>query len=241
MTANIIVSFIEPVRPPNSQVVLDEHQRQTETEKLFHAHLFKLAEEETSAADEKEHRKNLEKRLAKLEKQGVHDRVNASTLMLKVCTGRVDTVDEKLAAVEAQLEKLKTATAVAGVALNAAKPATPEPDPVVATIQQEVDVLFLDRDNILKMVEEANTRLTRLEENLRALTLQRAPPARSQAGLSHRIPITNPNGSQIDLNVPKGMAHVGLKKENAAPRTSTTALKKENGAARSFSPGEDWS
>ncbi|CZT19707.1 uncharacterized protein RCC_05559 [Ramularia collo-cygni] len=228
--------------PPASAVqamFLYELQRQTEVEKLFQGQLFKLAQQEKSDANDKERMNCLEKRLATLEKEATHGRVATSAALLKVqgdkiktCSTRVDSFDEKLAGVDAQLERLNTQAKEAADALAAYQAkqaevaaAVPEQDPVLITLKQEVDVLFLDRDNILVMVDEAKTRLTRLEENLRALTLQRMPQARSPA-LPHRLPVTTSNGSQIDLGVPKGMAHVGLKKENGSPR--------------SFSPGKQW-
>lgn len=216
----------------------DELQRQTEVEELFRGHMFKLASQERSDADDKERMNALEKRLQQLEKQSIHDRVATSTALLKVhsdqiktCGSRVDAFDEKFTTVDTQLATLQkqaseTAAAVKIAQEAAEKPTAPEQDPALKTAKQEIDVLFVDRDNILAMVEDAKTRLTRLEENLRALTLQRAPAAKSP-GIPHRLPVTTSNGSQLDLGVPKGMAHVGLRKENAN--------------VRSFSPGKQWS
>lgn len=251
--------FIADITSPFAHLlsILDELQRQAENEKLFQGHMFKLAEQETAATAEKERTKSLEQRLAKLEKQSIQDRVATSTNLLKAqgeklnaCNRRVETIDEKLAAVHEQFGKLDAQSKEAAAAMTsyqaeqaerAEKAAAPTPDPAVGIIKQEVDVLFLDVANILAMVKETNTRMTRLEDNLRALTLQRASQVNSPAPLPQRLPVTTSNGGQIDLGIPKGMAHVGLKKENAPVRGSTTTLRKEHGAARSFSPGPQWS
>lgn len=77
------------------------------------------------------------------------------------------------------------------------------------------------------MLEDTKLRLTRAEGNLHALTKQRASSGRSSPALTQRLPVSTNNGTQLELGVPKGMAHVGLKKENPS--------------IRSFSPGKQWS
>lgn len=183
------------------------------------------------------------------------ERLKAQGDEIKAYINHVDAIEEKLAKVTAHVQALQTQvseaasaaasqqaekdarkearqTAKRAEAEETAAAAVLESDPSVVTIKQELDVLFLDRDNILAMVEEGKTRLTIIEENIRALTLQRGAATMSPASLPHHLSSTTPDEIHVDLGVPKSMAHADLKKDNG--------LNKENSPFRNFTPGKSW-
>lgn len=154
----------------------------------------------------------------KIKAQG--DSLKALGDNLKTYEGHVDDTVEKVTQLAAQLQNLQTQVIEANLAKVAQqadeeakrearkeakktkKTAAPTPDPLIAIMKQEIDNLFADRDNMLVTQAEDKARITKLEENLRALTMQRSHSA--SPALTQRLPITAANGSQMDLSVPKG-------------------------------------
>jgi chromosome segregation ATPase len=88
----------------------------------------------------------------------------------------------------------------------------------LAAKDKEIGILFDERDALLslleeskKRVQECNERIGKLEDNVRALTLQRSRPGSSEGARSpsvHFCPLTTKAGDSVDLVVPKGKGFV---------------------------------
>lgn len=233
--------------PPASAVqamLLYELQRESETEKLFHAQMFQLAQDETARLDQERRIKDLETRLKKMEEQtATRDQLRVSTTStakliqaqqgkLNECIARLDEVEKKLGEVEEQLQILReTTSATATVASEAGTAATvastavaelaaPLPKSAeLAMMKEELNVLFDDRDGVLRMVDEITSRVDVLQGSVRALTLQKSSSVSCQISQapSQRLPLRTSNGTLLDLSIPKGSPLVALGRENRAP------------------------
>ncbi|KXT09290.1 hypothetical protein AC579_9931 [Pseudocercospora musae] len=230
--------------PPASAIqamFLYEMQRQTEAEKLFHAQMFELAKAEDHTHVQDRRIKELEARLALLErKMAARDvderiatsnvRLNAHQEKLNACSGRLGWAEQKLATVDQRLDELKKrqddATLVAAAAaLSPAITVSNAHSEDVATMKEEINVLFDDRDGILNMVKEVKENVARLDLNIKQLIVQQLSSTSSSPASTHRIPIKNPNGDLVELSVPKG---------------SSFSLKENRGPVQSFQPGKQW-
>ncbi|KAF7189176.1 hypothetical protein HII31_09598 [Pseudocercospora fuligena] len=229
--------------PPASAIqamFLYEMQRETEAEKLFHAQMFELARAEDHTHVQDRRIKELETRLVQLErKMAARDvderiatsnvRLNAHQEKLNACSGRLGRAEQKLATVDQRLEELKKSQEDAALAAATAA-STPEitlsntHSEDMATMKEEINVLFDDRDGILSMVKEVKENVARLDLNIKQLSVQRSSTNSSPAS-THRIPIKNPNGDLVELSVPKG---------------SSFSLKDNRGPVQSFQPGKQW-
>ena len=104
----------------------------------------------------------------------------------------------------------------------------------LAAKDKEIGILFDERDALLHLLEvskkdvrECHERIVKLEDNVRALTLQKSPPRSSDGTRSpsvHFCPLTTKSGDSIDLVVPKGKGFVSLGKDEI----------------KSFTPGKPW-
>jgi hypothetical protein len=87
-----------------------------------------------------------------------------------------------------------------------------------STIQQFTDDYLAIRNDLL----DAQSRISKLEDFVRVLTLQRTTPADSPK-LAQRMELTSTNGQNLDLSVPKGNALVPLSSSRTpSPTPSTT-------------------
>lgn len=69
----------------------------------------------------------------------------------------------------------------------------------------------------IELLQQSKDRMEKLEDNVRALTLQKtSPPSSADASRSPSVrhcPVTTSNGDHVDLVVPKGKPHVSLKRD----------------------------
>ena len=87
-----------------------------------------------------------------------------------------------------------------------------------STIQQFTDDYLAIRNDLL----DAQSRISKLEDFVRVLTLQRTTPADSPK-LAQRMELTSTNGQNLDLSVPKGNALVPLSSSRTpSPTPSST-------------------
>ncbi|EME86818.1 uncharacterized protein MYCFIDRAFT_77366, partial [Pseudocercospora fijiensis CIRAD86] len=229
--------------PPASAIqamFLYEMQRQTEAEKLFHAQMFELAKAEDHTHAQDRRIAELETRMAQLERRmaarDVDERIatsnvrlNAHQEKLNACSGRLGWAEQKLATVDQLLADLKKSQedAAAAAVAAASTPAITVSNTYnedVATMKEEVNILFDDRDGIISMIKEVKENVARLDSNIKQLTIQRSSTNSSPAS-THRIPIKNQNGELIELSVPKG---------------SSFGIKENRGPVQSFQPGKPW-
>jgi DNA repair exonuclease SbcCD ATPase subunit len=218
--------------PPASAVqamFLYEYERKAEDEKFFHSRMFQLRREEEAATLERakaaETIQALEARVKQLEKttasrdREASDRLTKSSTRIKATQETLDQhmtnindLSTKLADVTTDMQALQTA--VTSNTTEAISPTTiADHANALAALQTDVLNLFEDRDGMITLVTDTRARVTKLEDNVRALTLQNAaikPPSSVQP---HRLPMATSYGEKFDLAVPKGMAHVSLKAE----------------------------
>ena len=228
--------------PPASAVqamFLYELQRESELESLFHGSIFRIAKQEDNSSAQAKRIDTLEQRLARFEKQlAVKDTeerlatskgiMDVQQIKLNQCTGRVDTIEDKLNNLTTSIETLRTAQQEFTTAATAASTNTTA-DEDIPTMKEEIDVLFGDRDGTLEMVSEIKDRLTKLEDNVRSLTLQNTALKSPSPTPSQALPLQSPSTNGLALGVPKGKAYVALNNENR-PAASI----------RSFTPGTPW-
>lgn len=98
-------------------------------------------------------------------------------------------------------------------------------------LKNDIEALFDERDALIDMMKQSNTRIDKLEDLVRQLTIQMLTTTSSQSNGSspavpQRIPIQTTNGVMVDLSVPKGSG-ITTRKENRSP-------------IRSFTPGKQW-
>ncbi|CAK3860227.1 Hypothetical predicted protein [Lecanosticta acicola] len=225
--------------PPASAVqsmFLYEMQRQTELESLFHGSIFQLAKQEDDTTAQNKRIQDLEDRLARFEKQtasrDLQERLATSKTAMSVqqhrldhCLGRVATLEGKLVSLTDDIDTKKAAQE--STAAEDTTTSSAEINRDIEVIKEEVNVLFGDRDGIIEMVDDIKTRLSKLEDNVRMLTLQNTAirsPTPTQS-----IDLQTPNTNGLALGVPKGKPAVSLNKEN-----------RHVAAIRSFTPGKQW-
>ena len=119
----------------------------------------------------------------------------------------------------------------------------------LATVNEDISVLFDERDALANLLSEANQRIDKLEDlvstchiqsrkyaantasqQVRAITRQNSncgSNSSSNHGSPQLIPTQTSNGQALDLSVPKGRPLVPLKVEKQAP-------------IRTFTPGKQW-
>ena len=206
--------------PPASAVqamFLYEMQRETEVEARFHGQLFRLAkaEEETKfqearISDLEEQTKDLGKTLA----------ANDTTERLATSKVRTDALQSKLneqaQRVDEHAKRLSDLETVIKTA--AAAPANPSSFLLSSDVNTlktdfekadtEIQTLFDERDALITLLNQSNARIDKLEDLVRALTLQKTSP--SDSGDGTRTPpvqflaVKTKNGENVDLAVPKG-------------------------------------
>lgn len=230
--------------PPASAVqamFLYELQRESELESLFHGSIFRIAKQEDTSSAQAKRISALEQRLARFEKQlaakDTEERLATSKgimdvqqIKLNQCTSRVDTIEDKLNNLTTSIETLRTAQEDSTDAAAAATTTNSTADEDIPTMKEEIDVLFGDRDGILEMVSEIKDRLTKLEDNVRSLTLQNTALKSPSPTPNQALPLQSPSTNGLALGVPKGKAYVSLNNENRPAAASI----------RSFTPGTPW-
>ena len=231
--------------PPASMVqamFLYEMQRETEVESLFQGQLFRLARAEDTSVAAEARLGLLEKRIAQLEQRAIardieqrlatsRMRLDRQDQSLNKCTEHMIEVDARLAEVEEQLKSRQLKLTDSAPTCNASLPTdstedTTDASPAwdAAVIKAEIDVLFHDRDGILDLINEAKERIDKLEDNVRALTLQNTAAKTPRLDTPpQRLPMHTPHGTPLDLGVPKGSPLVSLK-ENRPYSTKTIDL-----------------
>ncbi|TKA79511.1 hypothetical protein B0A55_02437 [Friedmanniomyces simplex] len=223
--------------PPASAfqaMFLYEMQRQTEVEKLFQAQVFGLARADATANSTSARVQKLEAEMRKLRPQvdasDVQERLTTSKVhftaqqaKIDACNTQLELQDQRIAALVTSFEALKAVQTVDAHAITAQEALTAD----MTTVQGDVEALYDERDALINMLNESNSRIQKLEDLVRQLTLQislSTSPSNASPAMTQRLPVQNTNGQAIELAVPRG---TGLSngKENRLP-------------ARAFTPGE---
>ncbi|KAK5132011.1 hypothetical protein LTR08_000432 [Meristemomyces frigidus] len=211
-----------------------ELQRQSEVESLFQGSLFRLSQAEDTSTSH-------EARIAKLEAQlqatqhqlqvlNIQDQLTASKARVSTQQATIDECAAKLDAHNTRLTDMaRKITAFAAAKAEGEKPATTIAQLLeeVTVIHAEVDTLFNERDAMIAMLKDSGDRITKLEDAVRALTLQlsstsaRGPPAAASAALSpataHKMPAPTANGGAAPGTQARPTTEKEKDKENRAP------------------------
>ncbi|KAM3422930.1 hypothetical protein BST61_g413 [Cercospora zeina] len=245
--------------PPASAVqamFLYEMQRQTESERLFHAYMFRFARSEGDIVAQTARLNALEAHVRKLDHQSANSnneaRITASEGRLaeqhqKITEyhARLARMEDKSASIADQLtileqEQAKAAEVTALAIKEAAASATAansagQGDGVLTVafdiMKQEIDVLFKDRDGIITKLAEVNSRIDGLVKAVQQLATGSGTaitPSLSTATPVQLLPARTNHGGLVDLSVPKGKPAVAL---NGSVRADV----------KSFVPGKPWS
>lgn len=249
--------------PPASAVqamFLYEMQRQSESESLFHAHMFHLARSEEDIIAQAGRFNAIEARIAKLDHQVANSnnelRITASEGRLvqqqqKIaeCLDRLANVEGNSAAMAGQLNTLKqgqveaaaaTANAIKEAAQTAATAASAHsahqgngPSTEAFDImKQEIDVLFKDRDGIITKLADVNSRIDSLMSAIQQLA------AGSNTSITPQLSASSP----VTQRLPARTNHGDLVDLSVPKGKPAVGL---NGSVRadvkSFVPGKPWS
>lgn len=222
--------------PPASAVqamFMYELKRQSEEEKLFHNQMFRLARNEDTATLQQKRIDALEAKVTKLEttdrEQELEERLATSKstqhmLCEKVsgCVKRLEVLESGMAALQGKVdgaleqqqreqeqeqekESERKDSVVGGVG-----------EQMVETMKQEIDVLFDDRDGILRMIKDIQDKMVIIEDSLSYLT--------TRAPTDGNVPLrpTTPPG-QIQRNHPPSSPVADAStNDNAMAPTSTS-------------------
>lgn len=222
-----------PPAPAVQAMFLYEMQRQTEVERLFNGAMFDVAQ---SGGQNKAQ----EARMLKLEAQvkSLQEQITA-----EVSHGR----EQRLMDIEESLKALQTTSvATINLANDISEKVTSHHDDLdqhAATVKEmngdlntatnDLDILFDERDALVALLNQTKERIDKLEDLVRALTLQ-SPPLSNSPALVQRLPVQTSDGRTVDLAVPKGRSVTPLGREQQA-------REKDNQAPiRPFKPGEQW-
>ncbi|SMY21609.1 unnamed protein product [Zymoseptoria tritici ST99CH_1A5] len=228
--------------PPTSAVqamFLYELQRKADDEKFFHSRMFQLRREEEAAALERTKSTQtiqaLEARIKQLEKTSL-SRDNEAEQRRAKSKSRLrshqDALDKHMTSINDLCEKLTTLntdmqalqTAVATQAAEAIPSSViTEHAAAIAEVHTTALNLFEDRDGMITLMTDTRARVTKLEDNVRALTLQNAAVKSPGSMAPHRLSMATSYGEKFDLAVPKGKAHVSLKSEGSARKANSAA------------------
>jgi len=182
--------------PPASTVqamFLYEMQRDSELERLFHGEIFRLAQKAEDASHDHQRRiQHLEEEMRtmqqRLEARDVNDRLATSKVRFDAQQGKIDELSAKFArfeAVTADIERVKLHNGVEKE--HPPTNAVSELAQDISTIDEDIGMLFTERDALVTMLDEANMRIDKLEGLVRALTGQ--SPTTSSPALSQHLPI----------------------------------------------------
>ena len=260
--------------PPASAVqamYLYELQRESEVEALFHGQIFRLAkaEEETQTHSSRIH--HLE-----AQTKALHKKLTTNDLSARLSTSavRTEALQAKLSEHTLRLDEQATRLATLETPAAAANPPSFLLSEDIHTLKTslgkadaEIQTLFDERDALITLLNASNSRIDKLEDLVRALTLQKTSPA-SAAESVQLLPLKAKNGEVVDLVVPKGLGFrtfVPGKRANGSPagEPRVQLLKEKNGEngenvdpamatkgkgfvslsrdeIRAFVPGEPW-
>jgi hypothetical protein len=76
---------------------------------------------------------------------------------------------------------------------------------------------------MITLITDTRARVTKLEDNVRALTLQNAAVKSPSALQPHRLPMKTSYGEEFDLAIPKGKAHIPRKSEGVGRKALSAA------------------
>ena len=211
--------------PPASAVqamFLYEMQRESEVEARFHGQMFRLAkaEEETKSqesriSDLEEQTKDLGKKLAANDttERLANSKVRTDALQSKLNeqTQRVDEHAKRLSDLETTTKAAAAAPANPPSFLLSSDVNTLKTD--FEKADTEIQTLFDERDALITLLNQSNARIDKLEDLVRALTLQKTSPSDSTDGTRtppvQFLPVKTKNGENVDLAVPKGQGFKG--------------------------------
>ena len=232
--------------PPATAVqamYLYELQRESEVETLFHGQIFRLAkaEEETQTHSSQLH--DLE-----AQTQALHKKLAANDLSarLSTSTARTDALQAKLSEHTLQLDEQATRLAKLETPAAASIPPSFLLSEDIHTLKTslgkadaEIQTLFDERDALITLLNQSNSRIDKLEDLVRALTLQKTStsPLSSAEGGGARtqlLAVKTTHGESVDLAVPKGLGFktfVPGKRANGSPagEPRVQLLKEKNG------------
>ncbi|PIA99112.1 hypothetical protein CB0940_02525 [Cercospora beticola] len=249
--------------PPASAVqamFLYEMQRQSESERLFHAHMFRLARSEEDIVAQAGRFNAIEARIAKLDQQVANSnnelRITASEGRLvqqqqKIaeCLDRLANVEGKSATMTGQLDTLKqdqveaaaatanaikeaTQTAATATSANGAQQGNGPSTEAFDIMKQEIDVLFKDRDGIITKLADVNSRIDSLMSAVQQLA------AGSNTSITPQLTAASP----VTQRLPARTNHGDLVDLSVPKGKPAVGL---NGSVRadvkSFVPGKPWS
>ncbi|KAK4546417.1 hypothetical protein LTR36_002094 [Oleoguttula mirabilis] len=214
-----------------------ELHRQSEAESLFQGTMFQLAQAEDQSKDHETRIARLEGQLKVVQRQlqvkDVEERLATSKLRMNQQQTKLDECAAKLRANEKLLEAFSHKMAEwtqAKAAGEQPKTATKELLEEVTGIKDDVDELYNEKEAMCTLLEDGGTRITKLEDLVRSLTLQwstsTSPSNAGSPSMTQRLPLQTANGQFVDLLVPRGSG-MGNGRENRGP-------------PKSFTPGEQW-
>lgn len=154
-------------------------------------------------------------------------RTDALGSKLKDQIERLDSQEQRLKAAETSLDALTSDQ-------KTEKPNNEVADLKASFTAQDNDIqtLFDERDALVTLLNKANGRIDKLEDLVRALTLQKSPSTTSASAASSPkqvqfLPVANKDKENVELAVPKGSAFKPVIREGKEVKT--------------FVPGAQWS
>lgn len=220
-------------RPPSAATVqamfLYELNRDSEIESLFQGQLFRLDRTEDTTKEQAARLTKLEESFAQLKLQlernkwteamgerltKTETRMHSQKSHLGLCATALESQEERLARVEALVKStmaLKGKTDIGGGNVQGETNAAE-----LSTIKEDVEVLFDERDHIVKMLEDIDGRIKQMDEKLQEISKEKEKPVTPAA--SQRLPVRQNGGAPLELNVPRGSPLVTLS-ENRQRRT----------------------
>ena len=240
--------------PPASAVqamFMYEMQRETEVESLFQGQMFRLARAEDESVSQERRIRELGQQVQALkEKVTANDaeaRLSTSKVRMDILqkeldlhAERLDNQGERLVLVDHLVDLLDSKERpsgdmgtgdVADKASHSSELGTIRAQ--LETANEDISVLFDERDALVTLLNQANERINKLEGLIRALTLQNPSSGSnpSSANVSPPIvqflPVQTANGQQVELSVPKGKGLAPHLKANRVP-------------IKTFTPGKQW-
>lgn len=155
--------------PPANAVqamFLYEMQRQTESEQLFKNQMFRLARNEDATTVQTKRIDELEAKTAQLERQmksrDVEDRLATSKSTMQMLDEKLSAVLKKVEGMEGGLRELQAEMEMEKKRKDSVFAPKDNSD-LVKTMKEEIDVLFDDRDGILKMITGLKEQLASIE------------------------------------------------------------------------------
>ena len=203
-----------------------ELQRQSDVESLFQGSLFRIAQQDEVSSSHESRIAQLERSLRATQAElQLHDivanlatcktRVSAQQNLINACAAKLEAHGTRLAEVNREIEGFAAARAEGANLTTKVKELVTE----LTTSREEVDTLFGERDAMITMLQESGTRISKLEDLVRSLTLQlsmgSASPSNgsSSPAMAQRVPLTFSNGQTVELEIPKGRPLVGVTRE----------------------------